>query len=139
MLGCLSLELLEVTLMRQGSIHRWLAVLFLIVASADISADVISPQECCEELASLAIFSDCNREPLAQAPDAALTLDAADREEPSSTSGAKEECFCCCAHILPGAHFESGGLEIERVTSILANAILPIPPPQGTYHPPRLS
>lgn len=128
--------------MRQGFIHRWLAVLFLLVAAADISADVISPEECCEELASLAILSELSREPVAQMPDAVITLDSVDsprQEEPSGTSGSKEECFCCCAHILPSLRFESGGIEIDRVTSILANTILPIPPPQGAYHPPRLS
>lgn len=128
--------------MRQGSIHRLIAVLFLLFASADMSADIVSPGSCCEELCGLAGLNTAYAATADQAPDGIDKISAVDdstHEESSGSIPAEEECFCCCAHILPGLHFAVAELDAEPLTSGLANAILPIAPPQSAYHPPRLS
>jgi hypothetical protein len=128
--------------MRQGSLHRWLAVLFLLFASTDISADVVSPQACCEELDGLASAYTLNISAQAQDFDGVAKIDVKDSstpEQPSTPPPLEEECFCCCSHIIPSVHFEVAELDVEPLMSGVANFILPIPPPQSMYHPPRLS
>jgi hypothetical protein len=128
--------------MRQGRLYRWFAVLFLLFASAEILVDVISPGICCEELSGFVSSCAPGAADPAQAPDGLDKISAVDNSthgEPSSPFPTEEECFCCCAHILPSLHFEVADLDVESLTSDLANTILPIAPPQSAYHPPRLS
>lgn len=129
-------------LMRQGSTQRWIAILFLLFASAEISADVIAPELCCEELRGLVntIIPDTATLAISQDDEAPIgEVNNSNREKPSGPVSTEEECFCCCAHILPSLHFEVAKLDVEPLTSGLANTILPIAPPQIPYHPPRLS
>ena len=127
--------------MRQGHTHRLIAFLVLLFASAEISADTISPGLCCEEFCGLA----GSYTPYVAVAD--ISLDGADKisaaadsthEDSSSPAPAEEECFCCCTHILPSLHFAVAEPDAEPLTSELANTFLPIAPPQSAYHPPRL-
>ena len=127
--------------MRQGSLHRWLAVLFLLFASTDISADIVSTELCCEELSGLASCT-VDVSTLAQDFDSVAIIGVKDNstpDQPSTPIPNEEECFCCCSHIIPSVHFEIADLDVEPLVSGFANFILPIPPPQSMYHPPRLS
>ena len=142
-LGYLSLKFsLEVVLMRQGPIHRLVAVLFLLFASADMSADIISPGACCEEFCGLAVSYTSYDATPDRAPDGTDKISAVDDSTHGESSGpipTEDECFCCCAHILPSLHFAVAETDAGPLVSGLANTILPIAPPQSAYHPPRLS
>jgi hypothetical protein len=136
----------KVVLMRQGSVYRLVAILFLLLASADIAVDVVSPELCCEELRSLAgSYSTDAASTDAAAPSQEsgnlYKISAGDNSTPEAPSSpiTEEECFCCCAHILPSLHFEVANFDLDSLTSGLANTILPTAPPQSAYHPPRLS
>jgi len=124
--------------MRRGHSYRWFAVLFLLFASAEISVDVISPELCCEELSGL-VSSGSSFAAARDDVDKISAVDNSTHGESSNPGSTEEECFCCCAHILPSLHFEVAELGVEPLTSSLANTILPIAPPQSAYHPPRLS
>jgi hypothetical protein len=124
--------------MRQGFLHRCFAVLLFIFASADLSADMISPQLCCEGIGDLVISQVSS----AQLASDVLAFKAADdlgHEQSSDPLNVDEDCFCCCSHILPSVHFDVAVLDIKPPSSFVTNAFLPTPPPQKTFRPPRLS
>lgn len=128
----------EVSLMRQGFLHRWFAVLLFIFAFADLSADMVSPQLCCEGIGNLVVSGVSSTQPANDA----IAFKAADdfgHEQSSDPLNIEEDCFCCCSHILPSVHFDVAVLDIKPPTSVLTNASLPTPPPQKTFRPPRLS
>lgn len=131
----------KVVLMRQGSVYRLVAILFLLLASADIAVDVVSPELCCEELRGLAGSYSTDAAAPSQESGNLYKISAVDNSTPEAPSSpiTEEECFCCCAHILPSLHFEVANLDLDPLTSGLANTILPTAPPQSAYHPPRLS
>ena len=128
--------------MRQGHTHRLVAILVLLFASAEISADIISPGLCCEEFCGLAGPYTPYVSVVDISLDGADMMSAADdstHEDSSSPVPAEEDCFCCCTHILPSLRFAVAEPDAISLTSGLANTILPIAPPQSAYHPPRLS
>jgi len=52
----------------------------------------------------------------------------------------EEDCFCCCAHVLPGTGFVA--LVISEATLLRVppfNDSLLSPPLRSTYHPPRFA
>ena len=128
----------EVSSMRQGFLHRSFAVLLFIFASADLSADMISPQLCCEGIGGLVISNVS----FAQRTSDVLAFKTADdfgHEQSSDPLNVDADCFCCCSHILPSVHFDIAVLNIKPPSSFVTNAVLPTPPPQETFRPPRLS
>jgi len=120
--------------MRQGFLHRWFAILLFIFAFADLSADLMSPQPCCEEISDLVISSAASTQ-----ASAFVAADDFGHDQSSDPLNIEEDCFCCCSHILPGVHFDVAVLDIKPPASLLTNTFLPTPPPQKTFHPPRLS
>ena len=124
--------------MRQGFLHRWFAGLLFIFAFADLSADLMSPQLCCEGIGNLVASGDLSAQYINDAS-AFIAADDFGHEQSSDPLNIEEDCFCCCSHILPGVHFDVAVLDIKPPASLLTNAFLPTPPPQKTFHPPRLS
>lgn len=133
--------------MRQSALHNWFAILLLVFASVDLSADLVSPQSCCEWIDNLATSSAPQpassaaiaRDNTALVAAALVATDDSHPETPANPSDVGEDCFCCCAHILPGAHFDVAILHARPPASLLTNARLPIPPSQSPFRPPRLS
>jgi hypothetical protein len=129
-------------LMRQGALHGWFAILLLIFASADLSADLVSPQSCCEWIDNLATASAPQQVSFAQVPGDERALVAANEAQPeqsSNPSNVDEDCFCCCAHILPCAHFDVVISHTKPPASLLTDMRLPVPPSQSQFRPPRRS
>ena len=56
----------------------------------------------------------------------------------SSPASTEEGCFCCCSHILPGCQVNYVTLDTTSRIDIPLIEFLPSPPPQDTFHPPRL-
>jgi hypothetical protein len=50
-----------------------------------------------------------------------------------------EECFCCCAHILPSRIFKAEPRCQESALAISFPVFLPSSPPQDTFRPPRFA
>ena len=128
--------------MKRNSLQGWLAVVLLLFASADLSADLVAPQACCEWLDNLVSAPASQRLSAAQASvDPAAIVAAAEAlpQESSPGTDVEEDCFCCCAHILPGTHFDVSLLHTTPPASFLTNALLPFPPSQSQFRPPRLA
>jgi hypothetical protein len=61
-------------------------------------------------------------------------------ENPTPEAPHEEDCFCCCAHVLPGTGVVL--IVISDLASLPGPETLqfvPSPPLQGTYHPPRFA
>jgi hypothetical protein len=102
---------------------------------------MVSPQHCCEGLEKLLVAGNDPYAASAQAS-SVIAFTAADdsRQPPLSTPASNEdECFCCCSHILPTVHFDVALFNDEPTLSVLTDALLPVPPSQRPFHPPRLS
>jgi hypothetical protein len=123
--------------MKLGRLHRILAIFFLIFACVDY----LSLEVCSEEMGGVAI--PCTHIPSASTHsndvDGRAFVNDSGQGQHSDPVSCQEECFCCCSHILPVLHFEVPQLAIEPPARELTIAILPIPPPQTLFHPPRLS
>jgi len=122
-----------------GSWQRTVAVLLLALAFVDITLiDAVSPQFCGDGAGSPAgfIVADAARATTVENQNTRTDRDSHSDSMPASTD---EDCFCCCSHILLGYTFNVSTL-IQRVRlNIPSSDILPNPPPQGTFHPPRLA
>lgn len=122
---------------------RVLAVFFLLYTGADI----LLPQYFCggEELGNVPIHATAANLPnvtATKSSDVALYTSQHSRlgQSPEREAPHEEDCFCCCAHVLPSIGF--GNLDYTEVTNQCAHARsdrLLSPPLQSTYHPPRFA
>jgi len=126
-------------LVRMGRWQRVAAVLLLALAFVDITLiDAILPQLCSDGAGSRAGFiaPDVTREIAVENQNSRTDRDSHSDSMPASTD---EDCFCCCSHIAPGYAFNV----VTLIPSVRLNTppadILPSPPPQDTFHPPRLA
>ena len=63
-----------------------------------------------------------------------------DAPVPEDSSRHEEDCFCCCAHVLPPALLSLAGRRYASLPSqeiIVPTTALPFAPHQAIYHPPR--
>ncbi len=128
---------------RHGRVVRGLAVFFLLFTGADL----LLPQYFCGEgeIGGLPfeITASATRTP-ERAGDGQLM--AASRPEDSrpdqqpDKAPHDEDCFCCCAHILPGLCLTNpGASEMKSPSVSIVSDSLPSPPVKATYHPPRIA
>ncbi|MDQ3802349.1 MAG: hypothetical protein M3416_00615 [Acidobacteriota bacterium] len=120
---------------------RATAVFFLLFTIADIAL----PQYFCggEEVAGLplssATLSGDAGDPVTDrstipTPEAPLPGQDSDQEPH------EEDCFCCCAHVLPGMAFNATAAgELKTPQPPLEQESLPSPPLPLQYHPPRFA
>jgi hypothetical protein len=123
--------------LKQSYLGRGVALFFILFTFADLSI----PQLCCEEL------NGCSRPNPSLAgsynQSDELRLSAASSQpqqnESKNTEESDEDCFCCCAHIVPGSHFTLALLELKSPVTNPGDHFLPTSPPDAQFHPPRLS
>jgi len=125
----------------RAQIVRAVAILFLIYTALDLGM----PQLCREEMgmpafAQTTASAKNNSVEATQLSDAALSTNDYEGSLPSETPHSDEDCFCCCAHVLPG-------IGVAPVAApVLTTSLIPqqepgllSPPLQSPYHPPRLA
>lgn len=128
-------------LVRQGYIRRGLAILFLMFAFADLVADTASPELCCEGINGFALSTALENSCCSRVNDvtALTTSSDAGQEQHPDLPNNEENCIFCCAHILPGLHFDVAMHDVGPPATDLTHCILPTAPPQRMFHPPRLA
>lgn len=57
----------------------------------------------------------------------------------SHESPIDEDCFCCCSHVIPSQHVNVAAINSPPQPDDPAITSLPLPPPHGAFHPPRIS
>lgn len=126
---------------KHGRLVRAVAVLFLLYTGADIAM----PQYFCgEEVGGLPLASflsdrtarlDNTPTHLTSAPEAPRPNDS-DGRVPHED----EDCFCCCAHVLPSLRITPELTSEVKVLTFPAVVESPSSPPlSGTYRPPRFA
>ncbi len=114
---------------------RAIAILFLVYTGADLTV----PQFCGEEM-GIPKFAEASASTGIRT-DAAFATDLSEsRQDPLPERTHTEDCFCCCAHVLPGhATAPVAVPELNSRIRALPRIDLTSPPLQGPYHPPRFA
>jgi hypothetical protein len=139
--------------MSRSHLRRGIAIFLLAFAFFDMAiVDTLFPQLCVDVQASHSFSSPVepnkNTEPTKDNKDKKIAAQfwaignhdsqqGQDRH-PSPADPAVEDCFCCCSHIAPSPHVNVAALNCHPQPHDSAIQSLPSPPPQGTFHPPRL-
>lgn len=126
---------------RLRAAQRAIGLLLLTLTFVDIAIiDVFVPGLCEREemMISLAqaatAVSNTN-----DIPQHISDANSTEHQKSSAPSPIEEDCFCCCAHILPTALYRLPVLHFpsERTASLIA--FLPAAPPLKMFRPPRLA
>jgi len=128
---------------RHGLLVRVLAIFFLLYTGVDIA----SPQLCSEEL--LGLLGEVQAVELTPVNNGSAhsdsvtivsALDNSQKDRSSNQPSQDEDCFCCCAHVLPGMMFITvSNFNLTSLAVSIKHNPLPTPPLQSTYHPPRFA
>lgn len=121
--------------------QRAIALLLLTMTFVDIAIiDVFVPGLCEREgtMISLAqaatAVSNTN-----DIPQHIFDTNSTEHQKSSAPSPIEEDCFCCCAHILPTAFYRLPVLQFSSESTVSMIAFLPSSPPLKTFRPPRLA
>ena len=125
----------------RGRLVRSVAILFLLYTGLDIAC----PQICSEEVVGFAANEVSLSQPDNEAKStfsAQPSLDRQDsqRDGPTNQRSQDEDCFCCCAHVLPGIVYVAPTLlDLKSPVSIPDLVSAPAPPLFRTFPPPRFA
>lgn len=113
---------------------RVIAILFLVYTGADLTV----PEFCAEEMGIAPFAQATSSTGIGSSP--AFVTDASEprQDPPSEPTHSDEDCFCCCAHVLPG-HTTAPVAVAELSSDVAALKKIDVASPllQGPYHPPR--
>lgn len=117
----------------QQSLLRGIAVLFLFYTGVDIAFTDYHRDESLD-LTTAVSFADSQDDGLAIIASSSAPADPFNgREVPRD-----EDCFCCCAHILPSPVFsDSSNAALAQLRGLPKRTTLPTAPIHSLYHPPR--
>lgn len=126
---------------RRRRIFRGIAILFLLYTGVDL----FNPQLCSEE-AGLASPQRIARRASVDTSIAYLgavergTKESNDNQTPDKPVSQDEDCFCCCAHVVPGTVFDGGSISEIRLNAVATQLIvIPLLLQDTHYHPPRIA
>lgn len=125
---------------RRQKLFRAIAILFLLYTGADL----LAPQICAEERGLTAIEAN---DPLANTPALPSYVSSVASERPKKEHNQlpgqeqrDEDCFCCCAHVIPGSVFHGSSIsEIVSISLPTKQALIPLQLPKAYFHPPRFA
>lgn len=116
---------------------RCIAILFLLYTAIDLA----DPQMCSEEAISLTTAQvSVARDSFKPTAVAISADDDSSRNQPAKHESQDEDCFCCCAHIVPGIPFVTPNV-LELKSAFQMQIVTAAPPSEleTLYHPPRFS
>jgi hypothetical protein len=129
---------LDIREFRRSRLLRVIAMLFLLHSAADM----LFPQLCSEEELFGASFNSAST---ATNDRDVLTAFVVNRSNESPDDQApdqqhrEEDCFCCCAHVMPSPVFANPATDLPLSRSVAHRVFLPSAPSDNPYHPPRLA
>ena len=118
-------------------VMRGIAVLFLLYTAVDLA----TPQLCSGEAISITTAQvSVVRDNAKPAAVAISSEDHSSRNQPPKHESQDEDCFCCCAHIVPGVRFVSPNiLELKSAFHMQTEAVTPQSELETPHRPPRFS
>lgn len=125
---------------RRRRLTRAVVIFFLLHAGADLAF----PQYFCrEDFGGLIAASSTDSIKPALNEQLAASFDKSDgipSETPSEQVPHEEDCFCCCAHVLPSADLSRIELnELNSTQPAIGSDSVPSPPVREMYRPPRIA
>ena len=119
---------------------RCVAILFLLYTAVDLAY----PQICAEENLSVAASHvsvlSAGQSNFTKSIRSFSADDGSQRNLPEDKEQADEDCFCCCAHIVPGVVFVAPEVvEPKQVFAVPVESSIPQDEFEPPYHPPRFS
>ena len=128
-------------LMKPGRLRRGIVIFFLIFTFADLTLiDLLSPQSCSDDgFGALAILGELQSDGDCTEKTFIGAADDSHQEKSSEPDCTGEDCFCCCAHVMPA--FPAPPQQLEAKSHVTAARLAPLPssPPDNPFHPPRFS
>lgn len=118
-------------------VFRFVAVFFLLFTAVDLTV----PQFCSEETGGLPIAKAAQVFSKTDFADELAAVSTSDSQGPvpSDQPSHEEDCFCCCAHVVPGVvHCAAAIADMSSHSQVSKDRLLPSPPLRGPFHPPRL-
>jgi len=127
----------------KSPLARGIAILFLLYTGVDIAF----PQFCSEKLISLAAanessLSESNKSAAVTREDVSTVSVREDSQKngPTDQKSQDEDCFCCCAHVVPGMVYAAPTLSgLKSPRSVPGSTAVLTPPLFGTFRPPRFA
>ena len=117
--------------------QKCFAALLLIWALADLSVPGLcqSDNDGSQDPQALSQFASVSQ--VAQRSPSGAKLQLASNSGQQSVPSSQEDCFCCCAHVVPAPHFYFAATQrsVEALTFYHFNQVTASAPP--LYHPPR--
>lgn len=114
-------------------VFRGIAIFFLLYTGAEMTA----PQYCSEAFGR--ITSEISASNVTSTP-TAVSSHSDKEQQPQRHSSGEEDCFCCCAHVLPAIPDSLNAAPAMRISLVdLQKSGLASPPLQSPYHPPKVS
>jgi hypothetical protein len=134
--------------MKPGYLRRGMVIVLLAIAFFDLAViDIIAPQICNDGVPAIAGATPTQNDAEKFDQDALVevaigvrnSFPQQDSHSESSPASTEEDCFCCCSHILPCFSLDYVTPNTTPRVNIALIASLPTPPPQDTFHPPRVA
>jgi hypothetical protein len=130
--------------MRLRRLRRGIAIFLVAFAFFDMAViDVFFPQLCGDEQTSHSINKPIKSTDNSSGQIAdnlwAIGNRGSQPAQDSHQSPADEDCFCCCSHIIPGAHVNVATLNFPPRPDDPPITSLPSSSPHGVFRPPRHS
>ena len=129
---------------RDRSAQRAVALLLLSLTFFDLTVIDLFAPELCEGASAIVAATPATTALNAAPRDGQLTtttdnLNSPQPSIPAAPECFEEDCFCCCAHILPSAYFRLPALPAP-LARVAVLTILPLSaPPAVTFRPPRFA
>ena len=117
-----------------------IAILFVLYTAIDLA----NPQLCSDERGFLSARTAVQllRNDITSAATSAAQSDLKNstNDEVPDQPVHEEDCFCCCAHVIPMGIFDSNLVaQIRPELSIPTHIRIPFPLPENHFHPPRIA
>ena len=124
--------------LRKGRLLKVVAMMFLLHTGVDL----FFPELCTEEPFGAALTQTVTPSHAAKiegfAAGVVADFNQSKEQEPSEPKHRDEDCFCCCAHVMPSPLFVNPeSAELRLPDSSPPNVLILSTPLPNPYHPPR--
>lgn len=118
--------------------QRSISLVLLLFCCFDIViADVLSPETCERESAILVGIPTSPATTQSLSP--IINIPQENQQTPTDSTPVEDDCFCCCAHIVPVEHFKFPPLVVQTTAIAAVPQTLPTSPFTELFRPPRLA
>ncbi len=129
------------TSQRNRPARRAIALLLLSLSLVDLAVIDLFAPELCEGARVMAPLAQTatNVSGIQSSAQQIATVSGIPLPNSSVPLPLEEDCFCCCAHVLPSAYFKLPALPVPADRAASLSVFLPTAPPSAMFRPPRFA